>query len=152
MESILTKVKNVPKSPQINCSSFTINYINNMECTLLLHPLEGESIGNENEESSKENAPTLPPSNLSNPQTQVFEEVFKRSSFMANYAKNLLFELFKRNELVGKNCAGVKGKQGVGDDSRMAIIKENVFKEQDSLTKPKHRFSAARQLTLHLGK
>ena len=48
---------------------------------------------------------------------------------MANYAKNLVFELFKRNALAGKNCAGVKGKQGVGDDSRMAIIKENVFKE-----------------------
>ena len=70
-----------------------------------------------------------PPSNLSNQQTQVFEEVFKRSSSMANYAKNLVFELFKRNELVGKNYAGVKGKQGIGDDSRMAIIKENVFKK-----------------------
>lgn len=129
MESILTKVQNVPESPQINCSSFTTSDISNMECTLLVHPLEGESSENESEESNKENDPTTPTSNLSNQQTQAFEEVFKRSSSMTNYAKNLVFELFKRNELVGKNCAGVKGKQGIGGDSRMAIIKENVFKK-----------------------
>ena len=53
---------------------------------------------------------------LSSPQLQQFENVFKKSSSMANFAKNLVFELFKRDELVGKNCAGVKGKQGIGND------------------------------------
>ena len=61
------------------------------------------------------------------PQT-LFEDVFRRSSSMPNYAKNLVFELFERQELLGKNCAGVKGKAGIGCDPRMDIVRENTFK------------------------
>ena len=48
---------------------------------------------------------------------------------MANFAKNLVFELFKRDELIGKNCAGVKGKQGIGCDPRMDVVRENTFRK-----------------------
>ena len=47
---------------------------------------------------------------------------------MPNYAKNLVFELFERQELLGKNCPGVKGKTGIGCDPRMDIVCENTFK------------------------
>ena len=107
MESILTKVQNVPESPQINCSSFTTSDIRTWNAHCWSIHWKVKVVKNENEESNKENDPTSLPSNLSNQQTQVFEEVFKRSSSMANYAKNLAFELFKRNELVGKKlCRG----------------------------------------------
>ena len=47
---------------------------------------------------------------------------------MPNYAKNLVFELFERQELLGKNYAGVKGKAGIGANPRMDIVRENTFK------------------------
>ena len=59
---------------------------------------------------------------------RLFEDVFRRSSSMPNYAKNLVFELFDGRELLGKNCAGVKGKKGIGCDPRMDIVCENTFK------------------------
>lgn len=59
---------------------------------------------------------------------QMFDDVFKRSSSMPNYAKNLVFELFRQDELIGKNCAGVKGKQGISSDPRMDSVREHTFK------------------------
>ena len=59
---------------------------------------------------------------------QMFDDVFRRSSSMPNYAENLVFELFRRDELIGKNCAGVKGKQGIGSGPRMDTVREHTFK------------------------
>ena len=57
------------------------------------------------------------------------DETFKRSSSMPNYAKNLFFQLFQQEELVGANCAGVLGKRGLEKDNRMNIVKESTFKK-----------------------
>ena len=58
----------------------------------------------------------------------MFDDVFKRSWSLPNYAKNLVFELFRRDELIGKKCAAVKGKQGIGSDPRMDSVREQTFK------------------------
>lgn len=59
----------------------------------------------------------------------VFEETFKESSSMCNYAKNLTFKLFVRHELNGSNCAGVKGKRSLEKDQRMETIKDAIFRK-----------------------
>lgn len=59
----------------------------------------------------------------------MFEETFKESSSMYNYAKNLVFKLFARHELDGSNCAGVKGKRSLEKDKRMDLIKDATFKK-----------------------
>ena len=48
---------------------------------------------------------------------------------MGNYAKNLTFNLFSRHELVGTNCAGVKGKKSLEKDNRMDVVKASIFKK-----------------------
>lgn len=50
-----------------------------------------------------------------------------RSTSTMNFAVRLLRELFSRDELIGRNIAGVRGKERV-DPARIEIIKEIVFK------------------------
>ena len=50
-----------------------------------------------------------------------------RSNSTMNFAVRLLRELFTREELIGRNLSGVRGKDRV-DPARVAIIKEIVFK------------------------
>lgn len=66
---------------------------------------------------------------------QIFEEIFRRSSSMTNYAKNLVFDMFRRDELLGANCAGVKGKRGLEIDPRLTKIKECIFKKYSVVDK-----------------
>ena len=37
----------------------------------------------------------------------VYDELFKKSSSISNYAKNLVFGVFEKEELIGCNCSGV---------------------------------------------
>ena len=120
---------------EANISSHNISDISNMQCTLLMSEIV-DPVVDDGDESASPSAvePDSPYSpngtmDLSSPQLQQFENVFKKSSFMANFAKNLVFELFKRDELVGKNCAGVKGKQGIGNDPRMELVQQQTFKK-----------------------
>ena len=48
---------------------------------------------------------------------------------MGNYAKNLVFKLFEKDELVGSNCIGAKGKRSLETDQRMQLVKEAVFRK-----------------------
>jgi len=50
-----------------------------------------------------------------------------KSTSTMNFAVRLLRELFTREELIGRNISGVRGKDRV-DPARIAIIKEIVFK------------------------
>lgn len=50
-----------------------------------------------------------------------------KSTSTMNFAVRLLRELFTREELIGRNISGVRGKNRV-DPARIAIIKEIVFK------------------------
>lgn len=59
----------------------------------------------------------------------IFEETFKESSSVCNYAKNLVFKVFARHELDGSNCAGVKGKRSLEKEQRMDVIKDATFKK-----------------------
>ena len=54
---------------------------------------------------------------------------------MANFAKHLVFELFQRDELKGKNCAGVQGKQGIGNDPRTELVQMQHLKDIELLIK-----------------
>ena len=45
----------------------------------------------------------------------------------AHYAKNLVFKLFEKDELVGSNCIGAKGKLSLEADQQMQLIKDAVF-------------------------
>ena len=67
-----------------------------------------------------------PPTNI---RPALFEETYKESSSMANYAKNLVFKLFAKHELQGSNCSGMKGKKSLEKDQRMNLIKEATFKK-----------------------
>ena len=69
---------------------------------------------------------TCPPSNI---RPALFEETYKESSSMVNYAKNLVFKLFASHELKGSNCSGMKGKKSLEKDQRMNLIKEATFKK-----------------------
>ena len=59
----------------------------------------------------------------------MLEDTFKESSSMGNYAKNLTFSLFQRHELLGTNCAGVRGKKSLEKDNRMDVVKASIFKK-----------------------
>lgn len=50
-----------------------------------------------------------------------------RSTSTMNFAVRLLRELFSRDELIGRNISGVRGKERV-DPARIEVIKEIVFK------------------------
>jgi hypothetical protein len=75
--------------------------------------------------------PPPPPPSLvtTNFRPALFEEIYKESSSMCNYAKNLVFKLFHNQELQGSNCSGMKGKKSLEVDQRMEIIKEATFKK-----------------------
>ena len=59
----------------------------------------------------------------------LLEETFKRSSSMANYAKNLTFTLFTKEELVDSNCVGAHNKKCLEADTRMQLIKDVTLKK-----------------------
>ena len=59
----------------------------------------------------------------------VFNEIFKESSSMTKYAKNLVFKLFSPAELQGSNCSGLKGKRPWKKDNRMDMIKSATYKK-----------------------
>ena len=59
----------------------------------------------------------------------VFDETYKESSSMTNYAKNLVFKLFSPAELQGSNCSGLKGKRALEKDNGMDMIKSATFKK-----------------------
>ena len=57
------------------------------------------------------------------------DELYKKSSFVSNFAKNLVFEMFNTEELKESNCAGTQGKKSLEKDPRMESIKEMTFKK-----------------------
>ena len=59
----------------------------------------------------------------------IFEETFRRSSAMANYAKNLVFGLFSKEELIGSNSVAARNKQALEKDYRLSLIKDATFKK-----------------------
>ncbi len=76
--------------------------------------------------------PSPPPSTsplINDIRTAIFEETYKESSSMSNFAKNLVFKLFNSQELQGSNCSGMKGKKSLEKDHRMSLIKEVVLKK-----------------------
>ena len=48
---------------------------------------------------------------------------------MGNYAKNLVFKLFEKDELVGSNCIAAKGKRSLETDKQMQLVKDAVFRK-----------------------
>jgi hypothetical protein len=55
--------------------------------------------------------------------------MYRQSSSIGNFAKNIAFNLFSRNEMEGANCAGLRGKRALEQDPHMDIVKETVFKK-----------------------
>ena len=72
---------------------------------------------------------TTPPLQLNSPTSAIYEDTYKESASMGNYAKNLVFKLFEKDELVGSNCIGAKGKRSLETDQRMQLVKEAVFRK-----------------------
>ena len=48
---------------------------------------------------------------------------------MANYAKNLVFGLFSKEELIGSNCVGAHNRQALEKDYRLSLVKDATFKK-----------------------
>ncbi len=67
---------------------------------------------------------TTPPLLLNNPTSAIYEDTYKESTSIENYAKKLVFKLFEKDELMGSNCAGVKGKRPLEEDHRMQLVKD----------------------------
>jgi hypothetical protein len=85
--------------------------------------------------------PSSPPSTsplINDIRPAIFEETYKESSSMSNFAKNLVFKLFNSQELQGSNCSGMKGKKSLEKDHRMSLIKEAVFKKYPVEDKKSH--------------
>lgn len=59
----------------------------------------------------------------------IYDDMFKKSSSTSNYAKNLVFSIFDKEELVDCNCSGTHEKKALESDSRMDLIKESTFKK-----------------------
>ena len=59
----------------------------------------------------------------------VFEEMFSKSASVSNYAKNLVFATFTKDDLLSSNCSGALGKKALERDPRMAQIKEMTLKK-----------------------
>lgn len=59
----------------------------------------------------------------------VYDELFKKSSSISNYAKNLVFAVFDKEELMDCNCSGAHEKKSLESDPRMDLIKETTFKK-----------------------
>ena len=128
-----------PQTPAVQpITPPTVMDLSALDCTFVMEPSDDPvlpatpSPSKNSPEPSTSTTPTLAVNNQivapSSSSTQIFEEVFKRSSSMPNYAKNLVFELFRQDELVNKNCAGMKGKQAIGNDPRMDSVREQTFK------------------------
>ena len=128
-----------PQTPAVQpITPSTVMDLSALDCTFVVEPINDPvlpatpSPSKNSPEPSTSTTPTLVVNNQivapSSSSTQIFEDVFKRSSSMTNYAKNLVFELFRQDELVNKNCAGVKGKQAIGNDPRMDSVREQTFK------------------------
>ena len=102
------------KNKEANISSHNISDISNMQCTLLVDPVVDDGDESASPSAVEPDSPYSPNGtmDLSSPQLQQFGNVFKKSSSMANFAKNLVFELFKRDELVGKKLCGCERKAG----------------------------------------
>ena len=64
-----------------------------------------------------------------NPTNILFDDTFKESSSLGNYAKNLVFKLFQKDELHGSNCVGAKGKKAIKAGQRMDLVKDAVFRK-----------------------
>ena len=151
MKDMLSELlnKGIPDSPQASGPHDVAN-LGTLDC-IFVDPCDGVSQQSPNENDGLTDYSELPPSptsvipldplpstspNFTLPNSQVvlpnspqmFDDVFKRSSSMPNYAKNLVFELFRQDELIGKNCAGVKGKQGIGSDPRMETVRDHTFR------------------------
>ena len=71
----------------------------------------------------------ISPSSVSAIQPSVYDELFKKSSSISNFAKNLVFELFEPEELKDSNCSGAHQKKSLERDPRMDLIKESIFKK-----------------------
>ena len=59
----------------------------------------------------------------------IYDDMFKKSSSISNYAKNLVFSIFDKEELVDCNCSGTHEKKALESDPRMDLIKESTFKK-----------------------
>ena len=59
----------------------------------------------------------------------IYDDMFKKSSSISNYAKNLVFSIFDKEELVDCNCSGTYEKKALESDPRMDLIKESTFKK-----------------------
>ena len=59
----------------------------------------------------------------------VYDDMFKKSSSISNYAKNLVFLIFDKEELVDCNCSGRLEKKSLESDPCMDLIKESTFKK-----------------------
>ena len=119
------------QNKEANISSHNISDISDMQCTVLVDPVVDDGHESASPSAVEPDSPYSPnrTMDLSSPQLQQFENVFKKSSSMANFAKDLVFEVFKRDELIGKNCADVKGKQGIGNDPQMELVQQQTFKK-----------------------
>ena len=71
-------------------------------------------------------APSRTASNMMSP--SVYDELFKKSSSISNYAKNLVFAVFEKEELIDCNCSGAHERKSLESDPRMDLIKETTFK------------------------
>ncbi|CAB4032483.1 Hypothetical predicted protein, partial [Paramuricea clavata] len=69
----------------------------------------------------------IQPSSVSAIQPSVYDELFKKSSSISNFAKNLVFELFEAEELKDSNCSGVHQKKSLERDPHMDLIKESIL-------------------------
>ena len=72
-------------------------------------------------------APSRTASNMMSP--SVYDELFKKSSSISNYAKNLVFAVFEKEELIDCNCSGAHERKSLESDSRMDLIEETTFKK-----------------------
>lgn len=63
----------------------------------------------------------------------VFDEVFAKSSSMSNYAKNLVFSVFNKAELLNANCTGACNKNSLEKDPRLGQIREMTFKKHGAV-------------------
>ena len=75
------------QNEEADISSHNISDISNMQCTLLVDPVVDDGHESAIPSPVEPNSPYSP----SSPQLQQFENVFKKSSSTANFAKNLSY-------------------------------------------------------------
>ena len=75
-------------------------------------------------------SPQAPPPVAAMPiPASLFEEMFTKSASLSNYAKNLTFATFTKDELMLSSCTGAFGKQPLEKDPRMIQIIDMTFKK-----------------------